>query len=198
MNIAFFDFDGTITNEDCFTKFIFYATPKHRLIVGMILLSPIILLHKLGLYPAAKIRPLLAKFAFWKRCGSQLFHIAKQFECEYLPSVLRANAVARIEWHKTRGDKIVVVSASLNPYLSYWCQRHGLDLICSELESKQAVLTGNYVQGDCGGENKVRLINQRFDLTDFDTVYAYGDTNEDLPMLGLADIKFYQWCEILD
>ena len=196
MNIAFFDFDGTITNEDCFTKFIFYATPKHRLITGILLLSPVIFLHKLGLFPAAKIRPILAKFAFWHRSETLVFNIAKQFASEYLPSVLRTNAMARIEWHKARGDKVVVVSASLNPYLSYWCQTHGLDLICSELESKQAVLTGHYVHGDCGGENKVRFINRCFDLTQFDAIFAYGDTEEDHPMLELAHTKYYQWREV--
>ncbi|MDX2322173.1 MAG: HAD-IB family hydrolase [Moritella sp.] len=196
MNIAFFDFDGTITNEDCFTKFIFYATPKVRLVTGMILLSPVILLHKMDLFPAAKIRPMLAKFAFWQRSERQVFQLGEQFAREYLPSTLRTTAMTRIEWHKARGDKVVVVSASLNPYLCYWCQTHGLDLLCSELESKQAVLTGRYEQGDCGGENKVAFIKQCFDLTQFDTIFAYGDTAEDHPMLELADTKYYQWREV--
>jgi len=196
VNIAFFDFDGTITNEDAFTKFIFYATPKHRLIAGMLLLSPIILLHKLGLFPAAKIRPILAKVAFWNRNKAQVFDIAKRFADEYLPSVTRQTAMKRIDWHKARGDKIVVVSASLNPYLSHWCKTHGLELICSELESKGTVLTGNFVHGDCGGENKVVLINNHVDLSEFDTVFAYGDTEEDFPMLGLAQTKYYQWREV--
>lgn len=196
MNIAFFDFDGTITNEDAFTQFIFYATPKYRLIAGMIFLSPIILLHKVGLFPAAKIRPILAKFAFWKRSEKQVFELGKKFAREYIPSVLRTEAMTRIQWHKTRGDKIVVVSASLNPYLKFWCQTHKLELICSELEAQDSVLTGNYVRGDCGGENKVTFIKDDIDLYGFKKVYAYGDTDEDLPMLALAEIKYYQWCEV--
>lgn len=31
MNIALFDFDGTITHTDTFTKFIFFATNKEML-----------------------------------------------------------------------------------------------------------------------------------------------------------------------
>lgn len=197
MNIALFDFDGTITNEDCFTKFIFYVTPKSRLVIGMVLLSPVILLHKLGLLPAAKIRPMLAKVAFWNRSEKQVFAVAEKFVDEYLPSVLRQNAMERIDWHKTLGDRIVVVSASLNPYLSFWCEKHNLELICSELESNNSVLTGNYVYGDCGGENKVVLIKNNVDLYSFDTVFAYGDTEEDLPMLELAQTKYYQWREVI-
>lgn len=197
MNIAFFDFDGTITSEDAFTKFIFYATPKYRLITGMFFLSPIILLHKIGLFPAAKIRPILAKFAFWNRCEKQVFERGEKFAIEYLPSVLRPVAMDRILWHKTQGDKVVVVSASLNPYLYFWCKQHSVELICSELESKGAVLTGNYVSGDCGGNNKVVFIKNSIDLYGFETVYAYGDTDEDLPMLGLAKIKYYQWRKVV-
>ena len=196
MNIAFFDFDGTITNEDAFTKFIFYATPNSRLIAGMILLSPVILLHKIGLFPAAKIRPLLAKFAFCNRSEQQVFELGEKFAADYLPSVLRSTAMDRMEWHKIRGDKVVVVSASLNPYLYFWCKEYNVELICSELESKDSVLTGNYVHGDCGGDNKVSLINHRIDLSKFDSVFAYGDTKEDLPMLELAQTKFYQWREV--
>ena len=196
MNIALFDFDGTITNEDAFTKFIFFATPKSRLFAGMILLSPVILLHKIGLFPAAKIRPILAKFAFWNRSEKRVFELGKKFALEYLPSILRQTAIEQINWHKARGDKIVVVSASLNPYLYFWCLQHNIELICSELESKGAVLTGNYVHGDCGGDNKVTLINHRIDLLKFDSVFAYGDTKEDLPMLELAQTKFYQWREV--
>ena len=196
MNIALFDFDGTITNEDAFTKFIFFATPKSRLFAGMILLSPVIFLHKIGLFPAAKIRPLLAKFAFWNRSEKPVFELGEKFALEYLPSVLRQTAMKQINWHKTRGDKIVVVSASLNPYLYFWCLQHNIELICSELESKGAVLTGNFLHGDCGGNNKVILINHRIDLSKFDSVFAYGDTKEDLPMLELAQTKFYQWREV--
>ena len=59
MKIAFFDFDGTITHSDTYTRFIFYATPKIRLYIGLLLVSPILLLYKLNLLSAANIRPIL-------------------------------------------------------------------------------------------------------------------------------------------
>lgn len=37
MNLALFDFDGTITSEDTYTKFIFYSTPKVRMGIGLLL-----------------------------------------------------------------------------------------------------------------------------------------------------------------
>ena len=44
MNLALFDFDGTITECDTFTPFIKKAIPRSRMIVGRLLLMPSILL----------------------------------------------------------------------------------------------------------------------------------------------------------
>lgn len=34
MNLALFDFDGTITTADTFTNFLRFAVRRHRLVVG--------------------------------------------------------------------------------------------------------------------------------------------------------------------
>jgi phosphoserine phosphatase len=88
------------------------------------------------------------------------------------------------------------VSASLDAYLAPWCQQHGLDYICTILEHRRGRLTGRYVEGDCAGFEKVRRIRARFDLGQYATLYAYGDSLEDRHMLELADKKFYRGEEI--
>lgn len=59
-------------------------------------------------------------------------------------------------------------------------------------------MTGRYRQGDCSGPTKAALIQAMFDLGNFETVYAYGDTLEDREMLNLAHRKSYRWQEIHD
>ena len=93
---------------------------------------------------------------------------------------------------------MVVVSASLDVYLVEWCESAGVDLICTVLEEVDGTLTGRYQHGDCCGGEKVRRISQRYDLTRYSAVYAYGDTAEDREMLELADQKFYRWKAITD
>jgi phosphoserine phosphatase len=39
-------------------------------------------------------------------------------------------------------------------------------------------------------------VQQQYSLSDFELVYAYGDSPNDHTMLALADKKFYQWQEI--
>ena len=124
---------------------------------------------------------------------ADITRLARSFSEQYLPSVLRAEALKKIEWHKAQGDEVYVVSASLDFYLSCWCRSQGINWVCSELETKNNKLTGRYVSGDCSLENKVSAIKRKVNLSDFKTIYAYGDTTEDMPMLALAHEKYFNW-----
>jgi HAD superfamily hydrolase (TIGR01490 family) len=104
---------------------------------------------------------------------------------------VRPESLARIRWHRDQGDTVVIVSASLDAYLRSWCQELGLELICTELESKRGKLTGRYRGGDCTGPEKARRVRERYDSSRYETVYAYGDTAEDRELLALASERFF-------
>ena len=191
MNLALFDFDGTITTEDSYTKFILFCTPKPRRFIGGLLLSPAILFYQLGWLPACKMRTLISAVAFYRRDVQQVQALAQRYVTEVIPHILQPQIMSRIKWHQTQGHHVYVVSASIDPYLSIWCSDQGIKLICSELETNAKHFTGRYLYGDCGAD-KVSAITRKLILTGFDTVYAYGDTKEDLPMLALADIAYYR------
>jgi phosphoserine phosphatase len=46
------------------------------------------------------------------------------------------------------------------------------------------------------GKEKSRRVRQALRLEDFPTVYAYGDTEEDLDMLSMAHKKYFCWNEV--
>ena len=48
MNLALFDFDGTITTGDTFTPFIRYAVRPTRMVVGGLILSPVLVGYRLS------------------------------------------------------------------------------------------------------------------------------------------------------
>ncbi len=58
------------------------------------------------------------------------------------------------------------------------------------------ILTGNFINGDCGYLEKVNRIKNKYDLTQYSTIYAYGDTPNDYAMLELAHKKYYRWQEM--
>ncbi len=48
MNLALFDFDGTITSADTFTPFVRLAAGRSRVLAGSAILSPLLLGYALG------------------------------------------------------------------------------------------------------------------------------------------------------
>lgn len=191
-NLALFDFDGTITSKDTFTAFVHYAMSPARLLLGKAVLSPLIVGYKAGLVSGATIRTSVSRFGFAGRRERALREAGLAFGRQVLPQVVRPAMLERIRWHQEEGDRIVVVSASLDVYLEAWCREHGLDLVCTELEFRGGRSTGGYRRGDCSGERKLQRIRERYDLAEYPEIYAYGDTREDLPMLAVAGHKFYR------
>jgi len=198
MNLALFDFDGTITVGDTFVPFLRFAMRTSRIALGAILATPHGLGYRLGVVPASRARPVLAKVGFRGEQAQAVRALGRQYATDVLPQCLRENALDRIRWHQQQGDLVVVVSASLDVYLAPWCETAGVDVICTELEERRGILTGRYRDGDCSGVAKSRRIRQRYDLNKFPVVYAYGDSPEDFEMLALAHRKYLRSVEIDD
>jgi HAD superfamily hydrolase (TIGR01490 family) len=195
-NLALFDFDGTITFKDSFTPFILYAVEPTRIAIGRAVLSPMIVAYKLGLVRTSLMRATVVGFGLRGRREADVRQIGRSYALEKLSAITSPRALERIGWHKAQGDAVVVVSASLDVYLSEWCKEVGVDLICTELEARGGILTGRYRHGDCSGNEKARRVRERYDLRAYEVVYAYGDTKEDEAMLALAHKRFFQWREI--
>lgn len=192
MNLALFDFDGTLTDRELFPDFMHFAVTPRRLAIGRVVLAPVVVGYKLGLVSGVATRACLVDFAFRGRSEDELRDAGERFAREIVPAALRPEAMARLQWHREQGDTVVVVSGAFDLYLSHWCARHGLDLLCSSLESRDGVMTGRYAGAQCAGAEKARRVRERYDLSRFDTVYAYGDTREDRELLALAQRRWYR------
>jgi HAD superfamily hydrolase (TIGR01490 family) len=196
VNLALFDFDGTITTKGTYVEFIRFAVSRPRQLLGTLLLSPLIAAYRMGWVSAQHVRPAVARLAFSGLSVGRLRELGAQFAACAIPPLVREEAGERIAWHKRQGDAIVIVSASLDVYLTSWCKENQLDLICTELEVRGDRATGRYLAGDCTGAEKKRRILARYDLARYPIVYAYGDTTEDNDMLSLAHKRYLCWREL--
>lgn len=196
MNLALFDFDGTITTRETFVDFINLAVPPKRLLLGKILLAPLVIGYKLGLVPVHTIRWAVARIGFHGMAVAAAESAGAKFCNEFLPTVIREHAIEKMQWHKAQGDTVAVVSGGFDLYLKHWCEQHDVGLICSRLETANGRLTGRYLGEQCVGTEKTRRIQERYDIKSYAMVYAYGDTREDLDMLNIADKKYYGWQEV--
>lgn len=191
-SLALFDFDGTITTHETMPAFVKESTSRIRFLVGYPLLFPLVIGYKIGWVSGTTIRKALVRVAYSGVAAGTLQQHGKQFAASYLEQCLRPEAMQRIQWHRDRGDTIVVVSGGLDVYLRPWAERNDLKLICSKLESKDGRMTGNYDGEQCVLSEKAKQVRERYDLSSFDEIYAYGDTPEDRELLALTTHAFYQ------
>ena len=196
MNLALFDFDGTLTTHETMPDFMRQATSSLRRALGIPVFAPMLAGYKLGLVKGTTIRNAVAMFGFRGVPAARIHAAGERFAAKYIPSVLRTEAMQRLAWHQAQGDKVVLVSGGFDFYLAPWCKQHGLDLICSTLETRGNHLTGRYQGAQCVGEEKARRVRERYAIAAYDQCYAYGDTHEDEAMLTLAQRKFYRGLEI--
>ena len=189
LNLALFDFDGTLYPKDSFTGFIFYTLSKRHIVKKGLKILPWIQAYYLKLYPAHAMRPRLFQSMFKDISANFLQNLAQEYAQQLIQN-LDQELLQQLRLHQQNGDRVVLVSASIDLYLVPICKALNIELICTMTEIKDGLLTGHYSSQDCSCEQKKLRILQKYNLADYGFVYAYGNSEEDLDMLSLADFAY--------
>ena len=123
MNIALFDFDGTISSKDSFMLYTLYISGSIKFVIGLLILSPILIMYKFRLVSNQFMKSSIIRFYYKNLSLDQAKKLSKSFNSEILAKIIRKKALDRIEWHKKINDKIVVVTASPDLWLNDWCKK---------------------------------------------------------------------------
>lgn len=190
-DLALFDFDGTLTTRETFPAFMRYAVVRPRLLAGGVLLAPVVFGYRRGWVAGNPTRASIVQMGLRGVDAERLRAQGAAFARDVLPGVLRPEAMARLAWHRQRGDRVVVVSGGLDVYLAPWCADQGVELLCSVLAERGGRITG-YAGPQCVGEEKVRRVHTLCDPRAYAAIHAYGDTHEDLAMLAMAHHRTYR------
>jgi phosphatidylglycerophosphatase C len=192
MKLAIFDFDNTITRQDSLIDFIYHAIGPVRFLSSSIYLSPLLIGHQLGLISSARTKEIVLSHFFkdWKQ--DKLNSIASRYSRDILPLIVRASALQKLHWHQSQNHKIVIVSASLEIYLMDWCQSINAELLATGLDFKEGRFTGKLSTPNCKGPEKLRRIQEHYDLKAFEYIYAYGDSPSDLVQKNIANEFHYR------
>ena len=192
MQLALFDFDGTITTDDSLIKFIRFVAGDAKFIWGMTLLSPMLIAYKLKIIPNHKAKQYMLSYFFKGMSEEKFMQVAYEYSLKHINTILRSKAMEKIEWHKELGHKIIIVSASIECWLKPWCDKNNLDLIATKLEIKDGIVTGKFLTKNCYGIEKINRVNESYNLNEYGYIYAYGDSHGDKELLELADKSFYK------
>jgi phosphatidylglycerophosphatase C len=190
--IVAFDFDGTITVEDSFTRFLKWRTTPQRHAQGMIRLIPAAVAY-LGHRSRGRIKAAAVKEFLAGLPREKLEAEARAFAEAEAVKLLRPDALRSWRWWRGRGAKLVIVSASPDVVVAPFARGLGADaLIATELAyDDQGRVTGGFDGANCRGPEKVRRLQAMFG-PNVRLRAAYGDTGGDREMLQIADHAGYR------
>jgi phosphatidylglycerophosphatase C len=184
--IAFFDFDGTITTKDSLLEFIKFTKGNLAFRIGFLRNLHFLIAYKIKLIPNQLAKEKVLAHFFGNTPVAQFQEKCDAFSMEIIPGLIRPGAMEEITKLQQQGVHIVIVSASPENWIRQWTGTINADLLATKLEVHNHTITGKIAGINCHGEEKVRRIKEQYTLTNYSTIYAYGDTSGDKPMLALA------------
>jgi phosphatidylglycerophosphatase C len=191
--LALFDFDGTITDKDSFLEFIRFYKGLPGMVLGLILLSPILLLYKIHLIHNWKAKEIVFTFFFRNEYYNVFKKKCRNFSDFIIPGIIKPNALETIGKHILNGHKVIVISASFEEYLTDWCEKLRIDCIGTRIDVRNNRLTGKIRGKNCYGKEKVSRLKQYIDIEQYDEVLVYGNSKGDWALMEIADQKFYKF-----
>jgi HAD superfamily phosphoserine phosphatase-like hydrolase len=116
--------------------------------------------------------------------------LTNEFYLNCFSELLNVKAVERIQWHKSQGHDVWVISASFDFLLHEWAVKNDIKLITNKtvLKDYKRCMVGKDVNYDA----KIEYLQFYVNLEEFSDIYAYGDSDGDKSMLSIANFKFYK------
>lgn len=185
--IAAFDFDGTITTKDTLFDFIRFYFGKIKLLQGLIILSPMLMLFRVGIIQNSEAKGRLLSY-FFKGHDIAEFNQKSEEYSSQISRICKPDVLNKIKWHKNEGHTIIIVSASVRNWIEPWAKQNGFEQVLgTELEVIDNKITGRFATPNCYGPEKVNRLLQLFPNRAEYTLFAYGDSSGDKELLAIAD-----------
>jgi phosphatidylglycerophosphatase C len=188
ITVAAFDWDGTLTRRDCVVPFLTTVAGGPAL-SRRLAATPLSLISAVMRQDRDRLKQLGVAAAFTGRALGEVAERGEHFAERVQQRWLRPDTLARLRWHQAMGHRVVIVSASLSPYLEPLGSTLGVDaVVCTMLQTDGLRYTGGLDGPNCRGVEKVTRFTawSRTVGDDVDLAWAYGDSAGDEPLLALA------------
>jgi len=191
--IAIFDFDGTITKKDSLLEFIIFSKGKLQFYLCFLLFSPMLILMKMKLLSNQKVKQMVFAYLY-KGISAETFNKLGMEFCSIIDKMLLPKAIEALKLHKANGNKVVIISASIENWVKPWADKIGVDaVLATKIETdKKGLLTGRFLTKNCYGLEKVNRFLEAFPNRDNYNLFAYGDSRGDKELIEFADKGFYR------
>lgn len=191
-DVAAFDFDGTLTTGGSVFDFLEAVAGRKAVLRASAELAPKMAHAALAGGTVADETKEQLFTRVLAGIDADYFHqVGAEFAASHMAGHMRPEVRRRLDWHRGRGDRIAIVSASPHAYIGVAANRLAADTAIATLLEVDAGgrLTGRYEGGNCRGEEKIRRLRLWMSESGLDgaRLWAYGNSRGDLRMLRAAD-----------
>lgn len=189
--VSAFDFDGTLIRKDSLILFFIFVFGLRHFVTGLLYLSPMLIAYKLGFLPNWKAKEKMfchffkgMEYSVFKRYGQNFYDVIKRYERHDIVSILKNEVLS--------GDRVYVISASIEEWIRPWAEREGVyDVIATKIEvDKNGRLTGKFLTPNCYGKEKVRRLQVVEPNRENYVLFSYGDSDGDRDIFEYSDKSF--------
>ena len=184
--LAVFDLDGTLVRGDTFLPFLISYAWRHRRWRPLLTLPFWLALYACRILSdsAAKQRVLIAFLRGQSR--AKVERHAEWFCQSWVRPRLRESVIERLQAHQQAGDRVILLSASPDPYVPAIGRMLGIEeVLCTRVVRVGDDWEGTLLGENCKGEGKVRRMAEYLKTQSAPPgSWTYGDSPSDLPLLG--------------
>ncbi len=181
--VVVFDFDGTLTSDDTFISFSRYALGDWRCAIGALRALPWLIGWKIGVVSSSKAKEKLFSKLYKGMSKAELMEISRKFMPRY-----KQESLDLLKIHQEKGDRVYIISASLDLWLNEIAKELGVRLICTNTTADNAGhLDGTFSSSNCHGEEKVKRLKEEENGDYYLTVYGNEPDGGDAGLYDVAD-----------
>jgi len=192
IGIAIFDFDGTLTKRDTLLAFIEFTHNKRRLYWELLLLSPQLILMKLGFGNNETVKTKLLSRLFRGIQKETLEAWGRAYCKEHFHSLLRPAGLTRILDLQRQGYRIILVTASVEIWVKPFADRMNVELIGTKFLFNQQIFTGRLATPNCRGLEKVNRLKTYLKTEKLPPFLMHGDSDGDRSLYEEASTYFHR------
>ncbi len=187
--LAVFDLDGTITRGNTLARYVVGLLIRRPWQLASVLrVAPALVGYFFGRLDRGELKARLLQATLGRRTRAELAAWTAQFVPRLLARSVRADALRTIEAHRSRGDRLVLLSASPDLYVPAIAAQLRFDeVLCTGLSWTNDHLDGGLTTPNRRGAEKTRCIVALASRHPGLRTAAYGNEAADLDHLRRVD-----------
>ncbi len=191
--LIIFDFDGTITKNDTMLHITRWHFGMINFLFGMIKIMPKILLYKVGIISNLEAKEAFLKYFYGGMNYDKFVSLCHNYSLLIINTIVKKSAKEKIEFHRLKGDKMIIITASILEWIEPWALKNGFSkVLSSRIEVIDNKLTGKIAGKNCYGAEKVRRFIEEYGPFENYHTICFGDSKGDIELLKNSSQSYYK------